>query len=127
MREEIFLPAAYAEGVPYGAFRRLRAQAPVRRIPEPAVGPWPAGPGYWAVFRHADVKHVLRTPDLFSSNLGATQIRDPDTPEDLEFVRSMMLNQDPPGHSGSAASSPPRSRPAPSGPWSPRSRTAPAP
>jgi cytochrome P450 len=51
------------------------------------------------VFRHAEVKHVLRTPELFSSNLGATQIRDPDTPADLEFVRSMMLNQDPPGHS----------------------------
>ncbi|MFF5260063.1 cytochrome P450 [Actinomadura viridis] len=99
MREEIFLPSTYAEGVPYGAFRRLRARAPVCRVPEPAVGPWPAGPGYWAVFRHADVKHVLRSPDLFSSNLGATQIRDPDTPEDLEFVRSMMLNQDPPGHS----------------------------
>ncbi|XVQ11520.1 cytochrome P450 [Spirillospora sp. CA-255316] len=99
MREEIFLPATYATGVPYGTFQRLRAQSPVCRIPEPAVGPWPAGPGYWAVFRHADVKHVLRTPELFSSNLGATQIRDPDTPADLEFVRAMMLNQDPPGHS----------------------------
>jgi cytochrome P450 len=98
MDEEIFLPSTYASGVPYGTFRRLRARAPVCRIPEPAVGPWPAGPGYWAVFRHADVKHVLRTTDVFSSHLGATQIRDPDTPEDLEFVRAMMLNQDPPGH-----------------------------
>ncbi|MFC5744869.1 cytochrome P450 [Actinomadura rugatobispora] len=99
MREEIYLPATYATGVPYGTFRRLRAESPVCRIPEPAVGPWPPGPGYWAVFRHADVKHVLRTPELFSSHLGATQLRDPDTPADLEFVRSMMLNQDPPGHS----------------------------
>ncbi|MFI0354158.1 cytochrome P450 [Actinomadura sp. 9N407] len=99
MREEIFLPATYATGVPYETFRRLRSEAPVCRIPEPAVGPWPAGPGYWAVFRHADVKHVLRSPDLFSSHLGATQIRDPDTPQDLEFVQAMMLNQDPPGHS----------------------------
>ncbi|WP_153532737.1 cytochrome P450 [Actinomadura macrotermitis] len=99
MREELFLPATYAEAVPYPAFRRLRAQEPVCRIPEPAVGPWPAGTGFWAVFRHADVKHVLRSPGLFSSHLGATQIRDPDTPQDLEFVRAMMLNQDPPGHS----------------------------
>jgi cytochrome P450 len=98
MDEEIFLPDTYAAGVPYGTFRRLRTETPVCRIPEPAVGPWSAGPGYWAVFRHADVKHVLRNPDVFSSNLGATQIRDPDTPEDLEFVRAMMLNQDPPGH-----------------------------
>ena len=99
MHEEIFLPATYATGVPYDAFARLRAESPVTRVSEPAVGPWPAGPGYWAVFRHADVKHVLRSPDLFSSNLGATQIRDPDTPEDLAFVRAMMLNQDPPDHS----------------------------
>ncbi|TYK43860.1 cytochrome P450 [Actinomadura decatromicini] len=99
MHEEIFLPTTYASGVPYGTFRKLRAESPVVRVPEPAVGPWPAGPGYWAVFRHADVKHVLRSPDLFSSNLGATQIRDPDTPEDLAFVRAMMLNQDPPDHS----------------------------
>ena len=99
MHEEIFLPATYATGVPYDSFAKLRAESPVTRIPEPAVGPWPAGPGYWAVFRHADVKHVLRSPDLFSSNLGATQIRDPDTPEDLAFVRAMMLNQDPPDHS----------------------------
>ncbi|SPT51133.1 Steroid C27-monooxygenase [Actinomadura madurae] len=99
MHEEIFLPATYATGVPYGTFRKLRAETPVTWVPEPAVGPWPAGPGYWAVFRHADVKHVLRSPDLFSSNLGATQIRDPDTPEDLAFVRAMMLNQDPPDHS----------------------------
>jgi len=99
MHEEIFLPSTYETGVPYDTFRQLRKESPVCRIPEPAVGPWPPGPGYWAVFGHADVKHVLRSPELFSSNLGATQIRDPDTPEDLEFVRAMMLNQDPPGHS----------------------------
>lgn len=95
----IFLPATYAEGVPYDLFRELRAGAPVCRVEEPAVGEWPAGPGYWAVLRHADVKHVLRTPELFSSHLGATQIRDPDTPGDLDFARTMMLNQDPPDHS----------------------------
>jgi cytochrome P450 len=99
MYEEIFLPSTYATGVPYETFRSLRKKSPVCRIPEPAVGPWPSGPGYWAVFGHADVKHVLRSPELFSSNLGATQIRDPDTPADLEFVRAMMLNQDPPDHS----------------------------
>ncbi|WP_235834247.1 cytochrome P450 family protein [Actinomadura logoneensis] len=99
MPAEVFLPATYADGVPYDTFARLRATSPVCRIPEPPVGPWPSGPGYWAVFRHADVKHVLRTAADFSSHLGATQIRDPDTPEDLEFVRAMMLNQDPPDHS----------------------------
>ncbi|GAA3354989.1 hypothetical protein GCM10017744_015770 [Streptomyces antimycoticus] len=98
---EAFLPETYTAGVPYALFAELRTTRPVCRIEEPAVGAWPAGPGFWAVFRHADVKHVLRTPEVFSSHLGATQIRDPDTPADLEFVRAMMLNQDPPDHSRS--------------------------
>ncbi|MFH8787930.1 cytochrome P450 [Streptomyces roseoverticillatus] len=96
---DVFLPATYARGVPYARFRELRDESPVCRIGEPAVGPWPPGPGFWAVFRHADVKHVLRSPETFSSHLGATQLRDPDTEADLHFVRATMLNQDPPGHS----------------------------
>ncbi|MEY9949063.1 cytochrome P450 [Kitasatospora sp. GAS1066B] len=95
----IYLPETYAEGVPYELFAQLRAAAPVCWVEEPRVGNWPAGPGYWAVLRHADVKHVLRTPELFSSHLGATQLRDPDSPAELEFARTMMLNQDPPDHS----------------------------
>ncbi|MFD0277740.1 cytochrome P450 [Kitasatospora sp. NPDC127111] len=95
----IFLPGTYADGVPYALFRELRAEVPVCWVEEPAVGAWPAGPGYWAVLRHADVKHVLRTPEVFSSHLGATQIRDPDSAADLDFARTMMLNQDPPDHS----------------------------
>jgi cytochrome P450 len=42
---------------------------------------------------------VLRDPKVFSSQLGATQIRDPATPEALKYVRRMMLNLDPPEHS----------------------------
>ncbi|WP_232247388.1 cytochrome P450 [Kitasatospora azatica] len=95
----IFLPETYADGVPYELLQELRASSPVCWVEEPAVGAWPAGPGYWAVLRHADVKHVLRTPEVFSSQLGATQIRDPDTAADLDFARTMMLNQDPPEHS----------------------------
>ncbi|MFI6496697.1 cytochrome P450 [Nonomuraea typhae] len=97
--ESVFLPSTYARGVPYEMFDRLRREAPVCWIPEPAVGPWPAGSGYFGVFRHADVKRVLRAPEDFSSHLGATQIRDPETPGDLAFVRAMMLNTDPPDHS----------------------------
>ena len=62
---------------------------------EHEVGIWPSGPGFWAVTRHADVRHVLRTPADYSSSLGATQIRDPD-PADLPFIRRMVLNMDPP-------------------------------
>ena len=75
--------------------RLLRDTEPVSWQHEPAVGIWPAGPGFWAVTRYDDVRHVLRSPAEFSSALGATQIRDPD-PADLPFIRRMILNMDPP-------------------------------
>jgi cytochrome P450 len=94
---DVFDPRVFARGIPHAAFRQLRDADPVSWQEEPEVLGWPAGPGYWAVTRYADVRHVLRTPDVFSSWLGATQIRDPD-PEDLDFIRRMILNMDPPEH-----------------------------
>jgi cytochrome P450 len=94
---DVFDPRVFARGVPHEEFRRLRDTAPVCWQPEPEVLGWPAGPGYWAVTRYADVRHVLRSPELYSSWLGATQIRDPDA-GDLDFIRRMILNMDPPEH-----------------------------
>ena len=94
----IFDPQTYADGVPYALLAQLRRDDPVCWIEEPAVLGWPAGVGFWAVFRYEDVRRVLRDDQTFSSWLGATQIRDPDTAEDLAFVRSMMLNMDAPDH-----------------------------
>ncbi|WP_426568322.1 cytochrome P450 [Streptomyces canus] len=94
---DVFDPRQYATGVPYGAYRVLRDHHPVAWQAEPEVLGWPAGPGFWAVTRHADVVRVLKDSATYSSFLGATQIRDPD-PGDLPFIRRMMLNQDPPGH-----------------------------
>jgi cytochrome P450 len=89
-------PATYEDGPPYELLRRLRSIAPVAWIDEPALHGQPAGPGFWLVLRHAEVERVLRDPATFSSWLGATQIRDAG---DLEWVRRMMLNMDPPDHS----------------------------
>jgi cytochrome P450 len=93
--ENVFDPRIFARGVPHEALRRLRDDDPVSWQEEHEVGIWPAGPGYWAVTRYDDVRHVLRSPADFSSSLGATQIRDP-APEDLPFIRRMILNMDPP-------------------------------
>jgi cytochrome P450 len=95
--ENVFDPAEFARGVPHAALRRLRDEQPVAWQEEHAVGDWPAGPGFWAVTRYDDVRAVLRTPEVFSSAEGATQIRDPE-PEDLPFIRRMILNMDPPEH-----------------------------
>jgi len=96
--ELVFDPATYTEGVPFDALARLRRAAPVAWVPEIPVLGWPEGPGFWLVLRHADVESVLTRPKLFSSALGATQIRDPATPQALGYVRRMMLNMDPPEH-----------------------------
>ena len=97
--ELVYSPDTYLRGVPYEALARLRRDQPVVWIDEPPVGQWPAGPGFWTVLRYADIRQVLRAPKVFSSHLGATQIRDPATPADLRYVRRMMLNLDPPEHS----------------------------
>ncbi|MEU0468344.1 cytochrome P450 [Amycolatopsis sp. NPDC006131] len=94
---DVFDPRVFARGVPHDELRRLRDTEPVAWQEEHEVLDWPSGPGYWAVTRYADVKHVLRTPEVFSSWLGATQIRDPE-PDDLTFIRRMILNMDPPEH-----------------------------
>lgn len=95
----VFDPDTYQRDMPWRTLARLREREPVTWIDEHPVDNWPAGPGFWAVWRHADVRHVLKRPKLFSSHLGATQIRDPATPDALGYVRKMMLNMDPPEHS----------------------------
>ncbi|HEY3907068.1 MAG TPA: cytochrome P450 [Streptosporangiaceae bacterium] len=97
--EIVFDPATYVSGVPFEALARLRRASPVVWVEELPVLGWPSGPGFWLVLRHADVESVLTRPQLFSSASGATQIRDPATPEALGYVRQMMLNMDPPDHS----------------------------
>lgn len=94
----LFDSATYQHGVPHDAIDRLRATGPVHWVPEPALVGWQAGPGYWAVLGYHETRDVLRDAATFSSHLGGTQLRDPATPEDLAFVRQMMLNQDPPEH-----------------------------
>jgi len=94
---DVFDPRIFTDGLPHRALAELRDTAPVSWQEEHAVGDWPAGLGFWAVTRHADVKSVLQTPGVFSSWLGATQIRDPE-PEDLGFIRRMILNMDAPEH-----------------------------
>jgi cytochrome P450 len=96
--EVVFDPATYVDEVPFGALARLRRDSPVVWVDEVPVLGWPGGPGFWLVLRHGDVESVMKAPRLFSSWLGATQIRDPPTPGALGYVRRMMLNMDPPEH-----------------------------
>jgi cholest-4-en-3-one 26-monooxygenase len=85
----------YAEhGAPYDQLRWLRANDPVFWHQGDAEREWP---GFWAVTKLADVVHVSRDSDLFSSSKKLALFDE--VPEDhRELQRMMMLNQDPPEH-----------------------------
>jgi cytochrome P450 len=88
---DIYDPGWYAEHAPHETFSELRRTDPVH---------WqdmPGEPGYWAVLRHADVVHVARHPELFSSWLGGVMLEAPE-PVVLEQTRHMLLVMDPPKH-----------------------------
>lgn len=90
-------PDTYVDGVPHELFAQLRQRAPLVWVEEPPIDDWPAGPGFWAVLRHAEAGSVLRTPQVFSSSAGLTQIYDAPPPL-LPVLRTMMINMDPPVH-----------------------------
>jgi cholest-4-en-3-one 26-monooxygenase len=89
-------PDVYARGgAPHEQFDWLREHAPVFWHAE---GGGPGWPGFWAVTRHADVTHVIRRPDIFSSVPRTAAFREWSDPA-VERMRVMMINMDPPQHS----------------------------
>ncbi len=96
--EFLYDPLRYEQGAPVGELTALRTQAAVIWVDEHVLPQWPGGKGFWLVLRHAECMQVLKNARVFSSQLGATQLRDPATPEDLAYVQQMMLNMDPPEH-----------------------------
>ena len=95
---DIMTPSLYADGIPYELLRNLRRTQPVVWVEEPATETFAGGSGYWLVLRHADVSHVSRHPEDFSSWRGTSFLRD-QRPADVAVLRRMMLNMDPPEHS----------------------------
>jgi cholest-4-en-3-one 26-monooxygenase len=88
---DLSIAAEFDEGFPHAYFKMLRAEAPVCWHPERD------GPGHWAITRYDDLKFASRNPQIFSSSLGGTTVRDM-PPEHLERSRAIMLNMDPPQH-----------------------------
>lgn len=78
-------------------FAWLRQHEPVPFYPEPDVMlPLPSGPGFWALTRLDDIVEASRSPKIFTSGRGATNIADLPV-EFLEFFGS-MINLDDPRH-----------------------------
>ena len=71
--------------------------ASTRRCTGTPDGGGPGWPGFWAVTRHADVGHISRHPEIFSSHRRLVLFDE--APEaEIEMQRLMMLNMDPPQH-----------------------------
>ena len=77
-----------------GAFKTLREEKPIGFFSEPHVPGLVTGPGFWALTRHADVLHVSRHPELFSSARGGVNVIDQPA-EFGEFFGSMIVMDDP--------------------------------
>jgi cholest-4-en-3-one 26-monooxygenase len=84
-------PDLFQQGTPFEMFALLRREAPVFWHEETH------GTGFWAITRYADLKHVSKNPQTFSSAAQGTLALDP-SPESLVFTRKIMLNMDPPQH-----------------------------
>ena len=81
-------------GAPHDQFAWLRRNDPVHWH---ADGGDPSWPGFWAVTRHADIGHISRHPEIFSSSRRLVLFAE--TPEsEIDMQRLMMLNMDPPQH-----------------------------
>ena len=92
-------PDAFSDGFPHEYFAMLRNEEPVSWNESRFVAERHEVPqrGFWSVTRHADLVHVSRHPELFSSAMGGVQMHDV-AESTLESVRSMLLSMDPPDH-----------------------------
>jgi cholest-4-en-3-one 26-monooxygenase len=88
----VFDPQSYVDGIPHRHFDLLRAKSPVHRV-DAGMAP----DGFWAVTRHADVVHVSRNADLFSSQRRTCYLNDLDG-DALAQQQLVMVNMDPPEH-----------------------------
>jgi cholest-4-en-3-one 26-monooxygenase len=93
-------PDLCVQRVPAEELAELRQAAPVWWSQQPRGTGGFADDGYWVVTRHADVLHVSRHSELYSSEANTALIRYslPVTEESLQLSRLILLNRDPPGH-----------------------------
>jgi cholest-4-en-3-one 26-monooxygenase len=88
-------PDSYRRGgAPHDQFAWLREHAPVFWH---ADGGGPGWPGFWAITRHADIGHISRRPEIFSSARRLVTLEE-SSDAAIEVQRLLMLNMDPPRH-----------------------------
>jgi cholest-4-en-3-one 26-monooxygenase len=93
-------PDLYVRRVPAEELAELRRAAPVWWNPQRRGVSGFDDEGYWVVTRHADVVAVSRDSDQYSSweNTAIIRHQEGTTREQIELMRFVMLNIDPPQH-----------------------------
>jgi cholest-4-en-3-one 26-monooxygenase len=90
---DLISPDTFKGGHPREMYRHLRQEAPVY---------WHEGnadhPGFWVVTRREDLDYVSKNPGLFSSHARTCMLHEPVSDADLEMMRLLMINMDPPQH-----------------------------
>lgn len=85
-------PETFRGGLPREAFSYLRREEPVYWHEADADTP-----GYWAITRQAELDYVSKNPQLFSSAERTCMLQNPSA-EEIEMMRMLMINMDPPRH-----------------------------
>ncbi|MCB0989445.1 MAG: cytochrome P450 [Acidimicrobiales bacterium] len=91
-------PATFKSGPPYGEFAKLREAAPVAWHPEPPRREGGKhGPGFWCVTSHEGIRTISLDPTTYSSWLGGFTGADI-SGAILEETRMNLMAMDPPDH-----------------------------
>ena len=93
-------PEVHWHGPPLGYFEMLRRDAPVSWNPaaKKDYGLGPIEEGFWVITKHEDGVQISKDPSTWSSHEGTIFLQDREK-EQVDGLRLMMINQDPPTHS----------------------------
>ncbi|MGY1737526.1 cytochrome P450 [Geodermatophilus sp. SYSU D00684] len=80
----------------HAALDRLRRERPFAFFAEPDLPGIPAGPGYHAVTRYADLEAISSQPAVFCSGQGAVSMQD--VPAELHEFYGSLISMDDPRH-----------------------------
>ena len=82
----------FEKATPHERFTLLRKEEPLYRHKGPD-----GEQDYYCVTKYEDLKHVSKTPEIFSSEKNGALLRDPDE-NSLAGMQQIMINMDPPRH-----------------------------
>jgi len=94
---DVTTPSLYLDDIPFDRFADMRSeQGLVWHSYDTETGSPGGDGGFWAVTRHADVAHVGRNADIFSSAVGHTNLWDLEA--DALVARRSIIDSDAPDH-----------------------------